>query len=256
MVDAHRRQGYARINRGRSVDEVVVPVRAILKDIGFKDRRLEGRIVGTIPWFTETNDYQVAEGRFITDVDMESRRPVCVLGSRIAQELFPLESPIGKLIKLGTYAFRCVGVMHPKTVIRGDDTGALEDYGLDVYTPLTTVRDYFGDLMRRYDVFVCPTLAKPAIRANASLDYASWKQDGKRLPDALAWCMTYPFNMLSRCPVMSVPSGFAKNGVPTGIQIVGRTYEDASVFRAATAFERAMPWAYDRPKHRPQPKKK
>ena len=70
--------------------------------------------------------------------------------------------------------------------------------------------------------------------------------------DALAWCMTYPFNMLSRCPVLSVPSGFANNGVPTGIQIVGRAYEDASVFRAATAFERTVPWAYDRPKNRPR----
>ena len=116
--------------------------------------------------------------------------------------------------------------------------------------------DYFGDLMRGYDVFVCPTLAKPALRANASLDYDSWKADGKVMPDALAWCMTYPFNMLSRCPVLSVPSGFASNGVPTGIQIVGRTYADASVFRAATAFERAMPWAYDQPENRPPPGRK
>ena len=54
--------------------------------------------------------------------------------------------------------------------------------------------------------------------------------------------MTYPFNICSRCPVMSVPSGFARNGVPTGLQIVGRTYDDVSVFRAAAAFEAARPW--------------
>jgi amidase len=111
-------------------------------------------------------------------------------------------------------------------------------------------------MMRAYDVFICPTLAKPALRADANLDYDSWKKDGKLMPDALAWCMTYPFNMLSRCPVLSVPSGFAKNGVPTGIQIVGRAYEDASVFRAAMALEQARPWAYDRAKNRPAPKKK
>ena len=52
--------------------------------------------------------------------------------------------------------------------------------------------------------------------------------------------MTYPFNMLSRCPVMSVPSGRVANGVPTGIQIVGRTYDDVAVFRAAAAYERAV----------------
>ena len=36
------------------------------------------------------------------------------------------------------------------------------------------------------------------------------------------WVMTTPFNTMSRCPVLSVPSGRAANGVPTGIQIVAR----------------------------------
>ena len=97
--------------------------------------------------------------------------------------------------------------------------------------------------MRGYDAFVCPTLAKPTLKANAHLDYDSWKRDGEVMPDALSWSMTCPFNMLSRCPVILLPSGFAKNGLPTGIQVVGRAYEDRGVFRAATAFERAMPWA-------------
>ena len=52
--------------------------------------------------------------------------------------------------------------------------------------------------------------------------------------------MTTPFNMMSRCPVLSVPSGRAANGVPTGIQIVGRTYCDADVFRAGIAYEKAV----------------
>ncbi len=74
--------------------------------------------------------------------------------------------------------------------------------------------------------------------------------NGVAVEPMIGWCMTYPFNMLSRCPVMSVPSGFASNGVPTGIQIVGRTYDDVSVFRAAAAYERAAPvldWQSKRP---------
>lgn len=66
----------------------------------------------------------------------------------------------------------------------------------------------------------------------------------------IGWVMTYPFNIMSRCPVMSVPSHHAANGVPTGLQIVGRTYDDVSVFRAAT-FERARPWL-DTPERRPK----
>jgi aspartyl-tRNA(Asn)/glutamyl-tRNA(Gln) amidotransferase subunit A len=41
---------------------------------------------------------------------------------------------------------------------------------------------------------------------------------------------------------MSVPSGFASTRVPTGIQIVGRSYDDLSVFRVAAALERERPW--------------
>ncbi len=88
-------------------------------------------------------------------------------------------------------------------------------------------------------MFLCPTLAKPSIRADDPLDYGDFKAKGKPLPDGLAWCMTYPFNMLSRCPAITLPSGF------------GRTYDDVRVFRAAAAFEKAAPWlcgAKQRPK--------
>jgi Asp-tRNA(Asn)/Glu-tRNA(Gln) amidotransferase A subunit family amidase len=40
-----------------------------------------------------------------------------------------------------------------------------------------------------------------------------------------------------------VPSGVASNGVPTGVQIVGRTYDDVSAFRIGAALERVRPWA-------------
>ena len=51
--------------------------------------------------------------------------------------------------------------------------------------------------------------------------------------------MTLPFNLFSRCPVLAMPSGLAGNGVPTGVQVVGRTYEDVSVFRVGAAIEAA-----------------
>ena len=69
----------------------------------------------------------------------------------------------------------------------------------------------------------------------------SVKINGKTIANPMVgWAMTTPFNTMSRCPVISMPSGRAKNGVPTGIQIVGRTYCDADVFRAAMAYETAQ----------------
>ena len=52
----------------------------------------------------------------------------------------------------------------------------------------------------------------------------------------LGWVMTTPFNMMSRDPVLTMPTGQAATGVPTSIQIVGRPYCDKDVFQVATAF--------------------
>ncbi len=108
-----------------------------------------------------------------------------------------------------------------------------------------------GALLRRYRLLLCPTLPVPSIRAGE--DYVAEKLaiNGKPQDSICHWLMTVCFNMMSRCPVMSVPSGFASTGVPTGLSIVGRPYDDVSVFRAATAFERAQPWL-DIPARRPK----
>jgi Asp-tRNA(Asn)/Glu-tRNA(Gln) amidotransferase A subunit family amidase len=54
--------------------------------------------------------------------------------------------------------------------------------------------------------------------------------------------LTPTFNILSRCPVLVVPGGFADNGLPVGVQIVGRTYDDVTPFRLGAALERVRPW--------------
>ena len=79
------------------------------------------------------------------------------------------------------------------------------------------------------------------------------KINGEPVRNPFRGCaMTTPFNTMSRCPVLSVPSGRARNGVPTGIQIVGRTYCDADVFRAAMAFGTAQGQLYRGPDARPK----
>ena len=113
----------------------------------------------------------------------------------------------------------------------------------------------FGPIMEKYDIFICPTLALPAVNAEfLEVRNEHLKINGKvsKLNAVLGWCMTTPFNTLSRCPVLSVPSGHAKNKVPTGIQIVGRTYSDADVFQAATAYETAVGGWYRDTAHRPK----
>ena len=73
----------------------------------------------------------------------------------------------------------------------------------------------------------------------------SWEDfevDGTPVPADGSWVMTMLFNMFSRCPVLAVPSGFTRTGMPSGIQIVGRSFDDVRVFRIGAALERARPW--------------
>lgn len=53
--------------------------------------------------------------------------------------------------------------------------------------------------------------------------------------------MTVPFNIANRLPVMAMPTGIAADGVPTSVQVVGHAYDDATVFRIASALEARLP---------------
>jgi amidase len=133
---------------------------------------------------------------------------------------------------------------------QASQTATPRDFLASLYTA-GEMYSTFGPLMENFDVFVCPTLALPAV--GAEHDPANGLTiNGKPVDPRYGWIMTYPFNMLSRCPVLSVPSGHAANGVPTGIQIVGKTYSDADVFRAGLAFETAVGGWFTRPEARPR----
>ena len=65
--------------------------------------------------------------------------------------------------------------------------------------------------------------------------------------DWVSWAeFSYPFNM-SWNPAASVPCGFTPDGLPVGLQIVGRRFDDLGVLQAAAAFEAIQPWADKRP---------
>ena len=117
----------------------------------------------------------------------------------------------------------------PGSFLQGlDDEGAL-------WMPL-------GRLFETFDALICPTWAVTGIAAGDSILGQVFDEGGPNDRQFLCY-MTTPFNMLSPCPVLAVPSGVApSNGVPTGIQIVGRTFEDLTPFRIGAALEQVRPW--------------
>ena len=102
-----------------------------------------------------------------------------------------------------------------------------------IYEPL-------GHILDDHDALLCPTFPMPALPAE--WDEEPQVINGRPTRNWFEILMTVPFNICSRCPVMSVPSGRARNGVPTGMSIVGKTYDDPTVFRIGRAFERVQPW--------------
>ena len=93
-----------------------------------------------------------------------------------------------------------------------------------------------------HDLLLLPTVVTRGFVAGDDYVDHGVTVGGEELPEYFDAFLTPLFNIASRCPVLNVPSGFADNGVPTGLQIVGRPYEDVSVFRAGAAYERLRPW--------------
>ncbi|MFJ4649756.1 amidase [Nocardia sp. NPDC088792] len=99
-----------------------------------------------------------------------------------------------------------------------------------------------GALLERYDALLFPTSGITALPAGEDFVETRLSIDGIELDHYLDSALTPAFNIASRCPVLNVPSGIGRHGVPTGLQIVGRTYDDATVFHIGAALERVRPW--------------
>jgi amidase len=98
------------------------------------------------------------------------------------------------------------------------------------------VRTFF----ERYDLLILPTVAVKPFPVEQP--YPT-EINGKPLATYIQWVfLTYAIS-LTGLPAISVPCGFTRDGLPVGLQIVGRRRQDAAVLRAAAAFERAAPWA-------------
>ena len=108
------------------------------------------------------------------------------------------------------------------------------------YSKLEFYRNYIQEFFKNYDLLLTPTLATPAFKIGEHPAVI----DGVNVPDKL-WGFTpftYPFNW-SGNPAATAPAGFSSDGLPVGLQIVGRRGDEETVLAASKAFEDAKPWA-------------
>jgi amidase/aspartyl-tRNA(Asn)/glutamyl-tRNA(Gln) amidotransferase subunit A len=106
----------------------------------------------------------------------------------------------------------------------------------------TEVFDALRAVLDRYDLLVSPTLACLAVdNAVDGNTVGPAEINGEAVDRLIGWCMTYLINIIGY-PAATVPAGLAENGLPVGMQIVGRRYSDADVIAASAEFERRRPW--------------
>jgi aspartyl-tRNA(Asn)/glutamyl-tRNA(Gln) amidotransferase subunit A len=108
------------------------------------------------------------------------------------------------------------------------------------------VKTYWNEVvtfLARFDLLLTPTVAVPPFAADQR---PPRELEGQPL-SVLGWMpFTYPFNLTGQ-PAASVPVGFTEDGLPVGLQIVGRRHADRVVLAAAAAYEAACPWNGRRP---------
>ena len=104
----------------------------------------------------------------------------------------------------------------------------------------TTLWHRVRAFMETRELLILPTVAVPPFPVEQP--YPT-EINGKPLDNYTQWFfLTYGITVTG-LPVISVPCGFTKSGLPVGLQIVGKRRQEAMVLRAAAAFEAAAPWA-------------
>ena len=134
--------------------EVVVPLFRMTEEAWYRNRKAQMDIVGTVPWYPEVTAVQLLRGRFLTTQDMEYRQNVCVVDEQVAEQLFVVDDPLGRDIKVkGTY-YQVVGVVTSMgaTSLGSEDSANMiitsdHSSGLigNVYICLTTFKNIFGE---------------------------------------------------------------------------------------------------------------
>lgn len=122
--------------------------------------------------------------------------------------------------------------------------------GLDIIRAMALQSQLYDQMyhyFKKYDLLITPTTPIPAFEVE-------WLDSGVKFPlvkgNALSiasWMsFTYPFNMTG-LPAASIPCGWSHEGLPIGMQIVGKKYDEKTVLQVSHAFEQISPWQEKKP---------
>lgn len=217
-----------------------------------------------VPDFTASLDAGIAGMRIgvcrnhffgANEADVEARveeaiADLAALGAQVIDFEVPnLRYGLGAIYAIelaSSSAYHDHGLQRGATAAMADDVRTLVEIGRMVsasdYLLAEQVRarliDDFKAVFERVDVVVTPASPVTAWqRGQASVVTGGMEES----PLAASWRLTYPFN-LTGLPALSLPCGFDSRGLPVGLQIAGRPFDEATVLRVAQAYENVHHW--------------
>lgn len=125
-----------------------LPIREMSRQFTFRDRSLDGRLVGCTEEYAEVNRLRIRDGQFISDLNNIKRDNVCVLAAKVAEKLFPYEQAVGKRVYVPEHTdyYEVIGVLYHRNASAAIG-GSLssQDFSNDVYIPIRTLQQRIGD---------------------------------------------------------------------------------------------------------------
>ena len=140
--------------RFRMIETVVgdVPMRIFPQEVRRLERVFNATLVATTEAYSKVNRFELALGRFLVDGedqfdegDAQRYRNVIVLGSAVAEELFPFEEVLGQSVVVNKAQYVVVGVIKSRLPRSGGSGESDEDFNKQVYIPIRTCRVRFGE---------------------------------------------------------------------------------------------------------------
>ena len=128
-------------------------------------------------------------------------------------------------------------------IARGSALSALDYWNAEIARS-----DYYEKIraiLADHEFLVCPVVAVPPPSVHTFTDGPE-EIAGQIVDRKTGWTLAFPFNMTSH-PAASIPCGVTPDGLPVGLQAIGRRFREADVLALAARFEEAAPWAARRP---------
>ena len=133
----------AALERDLTMARAVAPLAFDQRLIKYEKRSASGvQIIGSTDQLLQTGGISIADGRFLSAADAEGGRPVCVIGSTVATNLFLRESPLGKKIMIGQRPFEVIGVLEKQ----GDMFGQFDNQAIIPLRQLTAAFRHTRDV--------------------------------------------------------------------------------------------------------------